>query len=494
MRLYVCKESLCSSSWSLRDNQTNHHHPPPIHPPTHPPLPPSPPSPLHSVEKRANSSVGLFVTVPGSLTRKAYDQACKRMVEESKHTIPGFRKGQRVPEQVLLNAVGGPQVIINEALDILCEDALKTAIDESDVKAVGQASLVSHPETLIGLFKPGEPIVMELTVDVYPEVTFTSSYKGLKVTSERIPLENEKVKQALDALRKKRVRLVETPAGYTAKLEDSAIVNMKAYQMLSDGTRGPEMRNIAAGEGVEVILEEGRFLPGVVEGLVGKKAGDKVTVPVTFPDNIRDTKLAGLKAEFDVEVLSLKNRVIPEIDAQFANDIREGLTPEGIKQEVVDAVNADAEERTKMNRNKALESALLEITQCEIPECWIQEETRRKFALMMQEVSTQGKSEEEVRKMITKENFEKYREIALPGTVKTLMLGVATAKVAEEEGLEVDPLELQDQIDLRKLEAERSGMDEKALRDQLEAKLLADMVLDCLAANAEITYVDVKEA
>jgi len=387
-------------------------------------------------------------------------------------------------------------VIINEALDILCEDALKTAIDESDVKAVGQASLVSHPETLIGLFKPGEPIVMELTVDVYPEVTFTSSYKGLKVTSERIPLENEKVKQALDALRKKRVRLVEPAEGanYAAKLEDSAIVNMKAYQMLSDGTRGPEMRNIAAGEGVEVILEEGRFLPGVVEGLIGKKAGDKVTIPVKFPDNIRDTKLAGLKAEFDVEVLTLKNRVIPEIDAQFANDIREGLTPEGIKQEVVDAVNADAEERTKMNRNKALETALLEITQAEIPECWIQEETRRKFALMMQEVSTQGKSEEEVKNMITKDNFEKYREIALPGTVKTLMLGVATAKVAEEEKLEVDPLELQDQIDLRKLEAERSGMDEKALRDQLEAKLLADMVLDCLAANAEITYVDVKEA
>jgi len=387
-------------------------------------------------------------------------------------------------------------VIINEALDILCEDALKTAIDESDVKAVGQASLVSHPETLIGLFKPGEPIVMELTVDVYPEVTFTSSYKGLKVTSERIPLENEKVKQALDALRKKRVRLVEPAEGanYAAKLEDSAIVNMKAYQMLSDGTRGPEMRNIAAGEGVEVILEEGRFLPGVVEGLIGKKAGDKVTIPVKFPDNIRDTKLAGLKAEFDVEVLTLKNRVIPEIDAQFANDIREGLTPEGIKQEVVDAVNADAEERTKMNRNKALETALLEITQAEIPECWIQEETRRKFALMMQEVSTQGKSEEEVKNMITKDNFEKYREIALPGTVKTLMLGVATAKVAEEEKLEVDPLELQDQIDLRKMEAERSGMDEKALRDQLEAKLLADMVLDCLAANAEITYVDVKEA
>lgn len=135
----------------------------------------------------------------------------------------------------------------------------------------------------------------------------------------------------------------------------------------------------------------------------------------------------------------------------------------------------------------------MEVTQCEIPECWILEETRRKFALMMQEVSTQ-KSEEEVQKMITKENFEKYRDISLKGTLKTLTLGVATAKVAEEEGLVVDPIELQDQMDLRRLEAERQGMDEKALKDQLEAKLLADAVLDFLASKAEITYVDAKEA
>lgn len=124
--------------------------------------------------------------------------------------------------------------------------------------------------------------------------------------------------------------------------------------------------------------------------------------------------------------------------------------------------------------------------------------------MMMQEVSSQGKSEEEVKKMITKENFEKYRlvlftmgpfrpicflyetcslwqfltlsdmlvhvymyvcpvyrEIALPATLRTLKLGVATAQVAEKESLEVDPLDLQDQMDLRRLEAERQGMDEK---------------------------------
>lgn len=169
------------------------------------------------------------------MTRKAYDQACKRLADDRKVAIPGFRKGQKVPEQVLLNAVGGPKVIINEALDILCEDALKKAIDDSGVKAVGQAQLISHPETLISNFKPGESIIMELVVDVYPEVSFTQSYKGLKTTAERIPLENKNVEVAMDALRKKRIRKIDTEPGYAAKLNDSAIVNMKVSDAMLFG-------------------------------------------------------------------------------------------------------------------------------------------------------------------------------------------------------------------------------------------------------------------
>lgn len=114
-------------------------------------------------------------------------------------------------------------------------------------------------------------------MDQPPHLHLNSTHPPpLQITAERIPLENDKVQTALDTLRKKRVRLVGTPAGYVAQVNDSAIVNMVAYQMLSDGTRGPEMKNIAAGEGVEVVLEEGRFLPGVVENVVGKKAGETV--------------------------------------------------------------------------------------------------------------------------------------------------------------------------------------------------------------------------
>jgi len=85
---------------------------------------------------------------------------------------------------------------------------------------------------------------------------------------------------------------------------------------------------------VEVVLEEGRFLPGVVEGVVGAKAGDIRSIDVTFPENVREAKLAGMKAEFEVEILSVKNRQIPELTEEFANSLREGLTVQDLLKEV----------------------------------------------------------------------------------------------------------------------------------------------------------------
>ncbi len=108
----------------------------------------------------------------------------------------------------------------------------------------------------------------------------------------------------------------------------------QAFQKNADGTRGAALENIAVGENVEVVMEEGRFLPGVIEGIVGLKAGEKKTISVTFPEKIRDKRLAGMKAEFDIELLSVASREIPEFNDEFANSVREGLTADELMEEV----------------------------------------------------------------------------------------------------------------------------------------------------------------
>jgi len=94
------------------------------------------------VERRPNSTVNIFVTVPGDLTQQAFDKAIQELSQDPKLGLTGFRKGAKVPQQYVVNAAGGDLVIKNKALENLCDDALNKAVQKSQIKAVGQVSRV----------------------------------------------------------------------------------------------------------------------------------------------------------------------------------------------------------------------------------------------------------------------------------------------------------------------------------------------------------------
>ena len=103
------------------------------------------------------------------------------------------------------------------------------------------------------------------------------------------------------------------------------------------------------GDDLELILEPGKFLPGVVEALIGKKAGEKVTVPVDFPESRQyreEQPLAGVKAGFDVTINAVRLRSLPELNDAFAGKIRPGLTLAELKQEVENTVGGQEEDKT----------------------------------------------------------------------------------------------------------------------------------------------------
>ena len=71
-------------------------------------------------------------------------------------------------------------------------------------------------------------------------------------------------------------------------------------------------------EGMEVELEEGRMIPGFVEGIIGMKPGDSRTVSCTFPESYPNQEAAGRKAEFAITLIELKTRELPPLDDAFA--------------------------------------------------------------------------------------------------------------------------------------------------------------------------------
>lgn len=249
--------------------------------------------------RKPESSVELTITAPGSATKAAYNEACAEAAKSI--SIPGFRKGATMPPAVVENAVslkGGATALrtqaIQQLINLLLEPALK---DEHNLEPIGQPSLVTPAEELAASFEPGEPIDLVLRCDVWPDIEWekteggdgdaAKTYVGLKGTYERKPFNQARFDKSLSDLCERYATKSAAEEGRALAMEDVCIVNMVGYLAASDDeddlTKGEPLPNSASGDEVEIIMGTGRYMEGLVEGLVGAKKDEKKTVAVSFP-------------------------------------------------------------------------------------------------------------------------------------------------------------------------------------------------------------------
>lgn len=299
--------------------------------------------PASTVVRKPDSAVEITLTAPGSATKSAYDRACAEVAKTI--DIPGFRKGAKIPPAVIENAMaqkGGKYTLRTQAIQALLNQLLETALkEEHNLEPVGQPSLVTNSDELAAVYKPGEPIEMVVACDVWPDIAWKESegdqkpYYGLKATYDRKPFDDARFNQAMKDLAERYAVTVAAPEGTILAKGDSCVVDMQGFMAGEDGTsKGEPLPDAASGDNVEVILGDGRYMDGLVQGLIGAKVGDTKTIYVSFPEGLRDKTLAGKKAVFDVNVKEANSRTVPAIDDELANKIRPGLDAEGLKAEV----------------------------------------------------------------------------------------------------------------------------------------------------------------
>jgi trigger factor len=245
------------------------------------------------LERLPESAVRVTVTAPGSATKAAYDKACRELSKNI--SIPGFRKGAKIPPQVLESAMAGKggryalrEQAINELVGELVEPALK---GEHGLEPIGMPSLETPAAELAKDFTPGEDLELHVKCDVWPDIEWKTvegkekPYIGLKGSYKRKPFDQTKFEKALNDLRERYVELapIDDP-NHVLLMGDACVVNMEGYMATDDGEKGEKLPDAASGDRVEVILGPGRYMTGLVEGLVGAKIGDVRKVTVTFPN------------------------------------------------------------------------------------------------------------------------------------------------------------------------------------------------------------------
>jgi len=395
-------------------------------------------------------------------------------------------------------AKGGKNALRTQAIQSLLNTLLEKALkDEHNLEPIGQPTLVTSAELLAEGFVPGEPLEMVVACDVWPDIQWKQDtdnekpYFGLEGTYKRLPFDQPRYDQALNDLAERYA--VTTPAdeGKVLAMGDACIVNMDGYMAAEDGvSKGEPLPNAASGDSVEVVLGPGRYMEGLVEGLVGAKVGETKTVFVTFPTGLRDKALAGKKAVFDVTVNEAQVRTVPPIDDELADKIRPGLDAEGVKAELRKAVDEQDAEKYTDKRNAALSASLADRMDVAVPDTLVTNQAREKYAQMMADFRGQGMDDEAIKKQITPENFLKYKNIEKPDIVRDFKISMATDEVARLEGIEVPAFQVEEQLENVKKEADGQDLgDENMLRGKIEATIMRRMVYDFLAEKSKLTVV-----
>ena len=302
----------------------------------------------------------------------------------------------------------------------------KFAVVDQDLKAVGQPRL-----TNMDIAEDGVTTLI-LETELYPEVTL-GQYKGLEVEKVEAAVSDADVDAELDRMAKNVAgnETVERPAqtGDTANIDFEGFDNGVAF----DGGKG---------EGFDLVLGSGSFIPGFEEQVVGMSAGDEKDIDVTFPENYHAKELAGKAVVFHVKVNKVSVELIPTKDDEFAKDVSEFETLEELKADIRGKILADRNESVQNAfENAAIEKAAANAT-VEMPEALIEEELDRQMNNFAYQLQTSGMSMEQYAKMMGGD-LTTMRKALRPAAEKQAKVSVVLGQIIKDENLEVTEEEVE---------------------------------------------------
>ncbi|MFN6344093.1 MAG: trigger factor [Cyanobium sp.] len=441
----------------------------------------SPASLQVTASPRPGSRVALEVAIPGSRSQASYDAALEKLSRTVK--LPGFRKG-RVPRPVLLQQIG-PLRIRATALEDLVDGACRDALDIEKVAALGRPELSEGFEVVLERFQPGSDLTITVELDVEPSPSLKKT-KGLKAEAETIVYDPARVDELLDQSRKQLATLVPVDDRPAASGDVAVLSFSGVYVDTEEAISG------GSSDAMEVELEEGRMIPGFVEGVIGMAVGDTRTVDCQFPESYPQEDAAGRKARIEISLKELKTRELPALDDAFAQQASDKQTLAELREELETRLKDDAERRAKAARHDALLGALVEELEVELPETLIQQEIRNLIEQTAGQIAQQGM---DVKKLFTPDLVRSLMDTSRPEAEQRLRRSLALQALAKAEAIEVAEAELEAKVkEVSRGISQQGNIDPQRLRQVVSDDLLQEKLLDWLESNSTISEKAAAEA
>jgi trigger factor len=363
--------------------------------------------------------------------------------------ISGFRKGH-VPPQVVLQRVGR-EAVLDEAVRRALPAWYEQALSDARLNTVGDPRL-----DLGDLPKQGSPLSFSIEVGIRPPAKL-GEYRGLEVGRREPEVSGEEVNQEVERLRESLASLetVERPA----QNGDFVVID---FVGLIDG------EPFEGGEGRGYLLElgSGRFIPGFEEQLAGTSAGDEREVKVTFPDDYGAEQVAGQDAVFAVTVKEVKEKLLPELDDDFAGEAGGFDTLDELRADIESKVQQGEERVIEQEFRQAAVDAAVANAKVDLPHELVHSKAHEMWHETAHRLQHQGVDPARYLQLVNKTEEDLVVE-AEPEAEQALKREAVLAAIVEDAGIEVSDDEAFEA--LRDVAARSSdNVDEDALRRSFE--------------------------
>jgi trigger factor len=430
-------------------------------------------------EQLPDSQLGLHIEIPAEMSKQTYEKVLQKLMKSVR--VPGFRPG-KVPRQVFLQRYGSLQIKA-AALEELVQSGIEQAIQQESIEAIGNYQLTSEFEELIQLYTPGEVLTFQASVDVPPRVSL-KQYTDLTVQAEEVKYDAAKVDEVLEQYRLNLATLVPIE-DRPAQLGDVAVIDFEGKIQTAEDAY--EIFEGGSAEDFQLELKEGGFIDGFIEGIVGMSLDETKDLSLSFPENYPQEDLAGKPAIFTVTLKELKEKELPDLDDDFAQEVSDFETLEALRTSLEERYQQEAADKTETNQFEAILESLLEHLEAEIPETLIRREANHLVSQAVMQLSRQGL---DVSKMLTPEIVENMRERSRPDAIARLRRTLALGEVAKQESMSVDEADVKARMEEMLAEVSNpQEVDQERLREIVHEELLQEKILKWLLEKNTVELV-----
>lgn len=417
----------------------------------------------------------LEVEIPADAVQRKVESVAREFARVAR--VPGFRPG-KAPVTLIRRRFA--EDIKAEVVQSLVPEYFESAVREANLKPLGR------PEIEDLVFEEDKPLKFKASFEVLPEIQL-GEYKDLELEEPVTAVSDEDVEKALAEMRERAATFVAIE-NRPIQEDDYAVLSLTGMQVKPEVKREPiHADEVLCHVGGENTLQE------FTENLLGAQPGEERRFEVNYNEEHSDQKLAGKTIAYTALIRGIKQKVLPELNDEFAKDLGEFATLTELRAKLRKDLEAEQERRRRETTRDRLVAMLVERHEFPVPEALVEHQMNARLERSVRTLMAQGV---DPRRLDV--DWAKVRRQQRAAAIREVKAGLVLEKIADAERIEVSDEEVERELAAiatragQSTEAVRSRLTRENGLDRMKSRLRSEKTIDFIYSSARVVAGDKK--